>query len=179
MEKLPLLYESRPVGELTVRQEGEDTLFSAACRLPEQGLWCLWAVGREGTLRLGCPEQQQGEVRLSRRFSPRMTVPLGKVIRGEVRKALPVESSGWERVQAPERLFRTQWLSGALRGCGGVLTRRKGQVRLVAVPFSVEKPFPLVSLFCFARICTLENSRYAVFAFNREEWPIFQSLENL
>jgi len=179
MEKLPLLCEGRPVGELTVRREGEDTLFSAVCRLPEQGLWCLWAVGREGSLRLGCPEQQQGEVRLSRRFSPRMTVPLGKVIHGEVRKAARPQSTGWERVQAPERLFRTQWLSRTLRGCAGALTQRRGGVRLVALPFSAEKPFPLVSLFCFARICVLEQGSYAVFAFNGEEWPIFQSLENL
>lgn len=170
MDKFPLLYEGRPIGELTVRREGEDTLFSVLCRLPGKDLWCLWAVGQGGTLRLGCPEQQSGEVRLSRRFSGRMTAPLGPLHHGELRKA--VQPCGWEEVKHPAQLFHTPSLGKALQGCQGVLTKKKGDWRLLALPFSPEKPFPLVSLFCFAHLRKLREGTYIVYAFDGEEWPL-------
>ncbi|MBQ8389850.1 MAG: hypothetical protein IJX52_02585 [Oscillibacter sp.] len=173
MERFPLVCQGRPVGELTVRPEGEDTWFDVRCRLPEQDLWCIWAVGKEGTLRLGCPEQQSGEVRLSRRFSRRMTAPLGRLSHGELRRAAQQKKDGWERVQSPEQLFRSPWLRKALQGRQGVLTRVQGKRRLVALPFSAEQPFPLAPLFCFARMTAIREGTYLVFAFGEGEAPVF------
>lgn len=173
MDKFPIFYEGRMIGELMARQEGEDTLFSARFCLPEKDLWCLWVVGQEGTLRLGCPEQQSGEVDLSRRFSRRMTAPLGRLRHAELRKAAQQNNKyGWEEVKDPQQLFRTQWLRQALQGKKGMLTRKQESCRLIALPFSSEKPFPLVTLFCFAAIRDLREGKYAVFAFNAEEWPM-------
>ena len=177
MEKLPLLCKGRPVGELLVTREGEDTLFTANAVLPEKDMWCFWVVGRGGTLRLGCPEEPEGEVCFSRRFSSRMTLSLGSVLRGEARSVSQSERSTWEA--APKGLFRSPGLRQELSQEQGVLTRRWGNVRLIALPFSPEKPFPLTSLFCFANIRVLNGKKYAIFAFDGKEWPIFQSLENL
>ena len=87
MDKFPLLMDGKPTGELTAEQEGLYTWFSARCPLRPDGLWCAWAVGDRGELRLGVlePEGAQGHIR--RRFSGRLTVPLGRLLRGEVRPA--------------------------------------------------------------------------------------------
>ena len=86
MDKYPLLLDGRPEGELSVDREGLYTVFSARCPLAE-GLWCAWAVGDQGELRLGVlePEGRQGSIR--RRFSRQLTAPLGRILRGELRPA--------------------------------------------------------------------------------------------
>ena len=83
MDKFPLLWAGRPTGELTARQEALYTCFSARCALPEPGLWCAWAVGEGGELRLGVLEPDGAEAVIQRRFSRRMTEPLGRLVRGE------------------------------------------------------------------------------------------------
>ena len=56
-DKFPLLLDGRAEGELTVEREALYTWFNARCRLPEEGgLWCAWAVGQAGSLRLGVLE---------------------------------------------------------------------------------------------------------------------------
>ena len=87
MDKFPLLLEGRPVGELITEREALYTWFDIRCRLPEKGLWQAWAVGDQGELRLGIPEPAEGRTALRRRFSRRMTEPLGRLLRGERRAA--------------------------------------------------------------------------------------------
>ena len=127
MDKFPLLLEGRPAGELTAEYEPLYTLLSARCPLPD-GLWCAWAVGERGVLRLGVLEPQNGCGFIRRRFSHRLTAPLGRILRGEVRpngvtpEAAPSEEpSAWSPVPAPERLFRTPWLRQRMQGRQGVL----------------------------------------------------------
>ena len=62
------------------------------------GLWCAWAVGDRGELRLGVLEPAGERAVIRRRFSDRMTGPLGKILRGEVRAASPsaAETENWE-----------------------------------------------------------------------------------
>lgn len=172
MERVPLLYQGRSLGEVTAQKEGEDTCFRAVCRLPEKGLWCLWAVGSEGELRLGVPEGGE-EACLARRFSRRLTAPLGRLLRGELRLAVqPEEKPGWEAAPRPESLFRTPWLRRALAGQQGAMVCRTGKQCRLALPFSPEKPFPLPGLFCFACIRPIGGADYAVFTFDGQEWPV-------
>ena len=84
MDKFPLLWEGKALGELTVEREALYTWFTARCRLPREGIWCAWAVGDKGELRLGVVEPQNG---IRRRFSKQMTEPLGTLRRGELRPA--------------------------------------------------------------------------------------------
>ena len=53
MDKFPLIWRERPLGEMSVEREALYTWFTVCCRLPEPGLWCAWAVGEQGQLRLG------------------------------------------------------------------------------------------------------------------------------
>ena len=78
MDKFPLLWKEKAVGELTAEQEALYTWFEARCRLPGEGLWCAWAVGDRGELRLGVLEPVNGKLTIRRRFSRRVTEPLGR-----------------------------------------------------------------------------------------------------
>lgn len=172
MDKFPLMLEGRPAGELTAEREGLYTWFSAHCPLPE-GLWCAWAVGDRGELRLGVlePEGRQGAIR--RRFSGRLTAPLGRLLRGEVRPAGAGQPEVWEPAPAPERLFRAPWLCQRLKGVQRARTRRAGEVRYLALPYDRAKPFPLTTLFCFARLRSIDGDFYVVYAFDGQDRPVF------
>ena len=56
MDKFPLLREGKTVGELTVEREQLYTWFEARCRPLDETLWCAWAVGDLGEIRLGVLE---------------------------------------------------------------------------------------------------------------------------
>lgn len=172
MDKYPLLLDGKPTGELSVTQEGLYTWFSALCPLPE-GLWCAWAVGNQGELRLGVlePSGKQGSIR--RRFSRQLTAPLGRLIRGEIRPAGAREPEAWEPASSPGQLFRALWLRQRLRETRGALTRTAGETRYLALPYDKGKPFPLTTLFCFAHIRKIGTGDYVVYAFDRTDRPVF------
>ena len=70
-----LRWGAQEVGRLTAAPEGADTCFRAEYRLTE-GLWRLYAVGRQNRLLLGCAEGGQGI--LQRRFSRQLTEGLAE-----------------------------------------------------------------------------------------------------
>ena len=148
MDKFPLTADGRPAGELTAQREGLYTWFSARCPLPEEGLWCAWVVGDRGELRLGVlePEGKQGTIR--RRFSGRLTAPLGRLLRGEIRPAVA-------------------------KGAQGARTRQAGELRYLALPYDPAKPFPLTTLFCFARLRRIGGEDFVVYAFDGQDRPVF------
>ena len=174
MDKFPLVHRGQPVGELTAEREALYTWFEARCRLTGEGLWCAWAVGEQGELRLGVLEPADGRAAIRRRFSDRLTAPLGKLLRGEVRPAVPAaDAGGWEDAPHPEALFCTPWLREQLRGVRGARTRVREGRRDLALPFDPKEPFLLPPLFCFARVRELEGRLCAVFAFDGREQPLF------
>ena len=92
-----LRWGAQEVGRLTAAPEGADTCFRAEYRLTE-GLWRLYAVGRQNRLLLGCAEGGQGI--LQRRFSRQLTEGLGALLGGA---AEPVSTpEDWRPVWAGE-----------------------------------------------------------------------------
>ncbi len=172
MDKFPLLLDGRSAGELSSEQTGLYTWFSARCSLPE-GLWCAWVVGDQGELRLGVLEPMGTQGTIRRRFSGRLTAPLGHILRGEVRQLEGHKQDGWEAAAAPEAFFRAPWLRRRLKGTTGALTRAAENTRYLALPYDQRKPFPLTTLFCFARLQRIGTSFYAVYRFDAQERPIF------
>ena len=172
MDKYPLMLEGKPTGELSVQREGLYTSFHARCPLPE-GLWCAWAVGDRGELRLGILEPGEGQGTIRRRVSRQLTGPLGRLLRGEVRPAEVREPEVWESAAEPEGLFRAPWLRQRLKGARGALTRKVGDTRYLALPYDQGKAFPLTTLFCFAHIRRIGEAAYVVYAFDRQDHPVF------
>ena len=173
MDKFPLYQDKKPVGELTIEREALYTWFDARCRFPGEGLWCAWAVGDQGELRLGVLEPCGDRASIRRRFSDRMTIPLGKLQRGELRPVRPEGTVEWRQADHPEQMFQTLWLREKLRGAGRVLIKEVGGHRFVAIPYDSRRPFPLARLFCLARICRINGDPYVVFAFDGKETPVF------
>lgn len=168
MERVPILWNEAQTGELTLEPEGLYTRFAARCRVPE-GLWYLWLIGDRGELRLGVLEPEDGSFALRRHCSTRTTAPLGTVLRGEVRSASR-EETDWEQVPEPER--QSSWLR-QLRGQKEVWRRTEEGRTYLAVPYDKEKTFPLVPLFCFARVRQVRGRTCAVFTFDSGGWPLF------
>ena len=173
MDKFPLLWMGKSVGELACERESLYTRFAARCRLPGEGLWCAWAVGERGELRLGVLEPEGAEASICRRFSGRMTQPLGPLLRGEVRPA--VEDGGdWESASTPDHLFRSPWLRRSLRRVQGALTRTWTGGRELALPYDPAKPFPLAPMFCLARVRRLGEGWYVIYRLDRQEQPVLR-----
>ena len=103
MDKFPLMQGGVSVGELITEQEALYTWFEARCRLPGEGLWCAWAVGDRGELRLGVLEPCGDRATIRRRFSARLTAPLGKLRQGEIRPAHPPEPEDWTPLERSDR----------------------------------------------------------------------------
>jgi len=173
MDKFPLQWGGKSIGELAVEQAGLYTWYSAACRLPNHQLWCAWVVGERGELRLGILEPAGEGACIRRRFSARMAQPLGKLLRGEVRPAAETAAECWEEAGAPESLFQTPWLRSLLKDMDGVLTRKSGPRRYLAIPWDSARPFPLPQLMCFPAVRPIRQRCYAVFCFDEEENPLF------
>ena len=95
MDKFPLMQDGRPVGELITEREALYTWYEARCRLPGEGLWCAWAVGDRGELRLGVLEPCGDRASIRRRFSAQLTGPVGRLQWGELRPAHPAEPGEW------------------------------------------------------------------------------------
>ena len=171
MDKFPLLWEGKAIGELSAEQETLYTWLTVRCRLPGEDIWCAWAVGDRGELRLGVVEPQNG---IRRRFSHQMTAPLGKLLRGELRPAGDRTEENWTAAPEPDRLFRTPWLRRQLRDVRGALTRTAEAGRFLALPYDEKRPFPLTPLFCLAQPRNIGGKRYMVYAFDGKEWPVFR-----
>ena len=167
-----LRWGAQEVGRLTAAPEGADTCFRAEYRLTE-GLWRLYAVGRQNRLLLGCAEGGQGI--LQRRFSRQLTEGLGALLGGLYRLFPGTCVFGFflwlcQAVSAPED-WRPVW-AGEFPGLAlpeGALCRRVGRRRYLALPFQEDGPFPLTGLFCLASVRTLRGREWAIFALEDRE----------
>lgn len=172
MDKFPILWKGRTVGELILEKEPLYTWFAVQCHLPDSGLWCAWVIGEQGTLRLGVLEPTGGCFSIRRRYSDRLTAPLGKVLHGEIR-VVSNEETAWERVTEPNKQIRALWLRNLIKGKRDVLMRTEAENTFLAFLYDPKKPFPVVPLFCFAEIRPIEGQLYAVFAFDQKNQPFF------
>ncbi len=122
---------------------GADTCFRAEYRLTE-GLWRLYAVGRQNRLLLGCRGRTG--------YPPAAILPAAD---GGAGSAAGRGSGAGIR---PED-WRPVW-AGEFPGLAlpeGALCRRAGRRRYLALPFREDGPFPLTGLFCLASVRTLRG----------------------
>lgn len=153
----PVYIGDRAAGTMTVTAAGEDHLFEVICHPPEPGLWRAWVQGEGQRLALGLLEGG----RLRRRFSRRITGPLG-AHRWAGAESCAARDSPW-----PAR--RAGGLPPALPP--GSLCRREGRRVRLAAPYDREGPFPLTELFCLARIRAMDGGLWAEYRFE-DGYPV-------
>ena len=115
--QVPGAGRKQAAGELTVSGESLYTVFDVSCAKRE-GLWCAWAVGETGSLRIGVLEPEGDRLHITRRFSQRLTAPLGVLLRGEMR-ALGEEREHWEPLK--KETLQSPYLRRRLGAVPGVL----------------------------------------------------------
>ena len=196
MAKLPVLYGVETVGEADIERERLYT--SLRVHIPaRQGLWCAWAVGERGEVRVGVLEPAGGEDVISRRFSRNALAQAGTPVRVELRpvdaqrkpeeaRQILTETSkearhpaagsevpeSWSRAGQGQRLFHTARFQRQLRNIRDALTRTERGKRRVALVRDENAPFPLPELFCLASPARIGMQDYWVFSFDRQEWPV-------
>lgn len=68
--------------------------------------------------------------------------------------------------------FGVETIDRELADISGALWCVKGGVRLLALPYAQDRPFPLAELFCFARVETLRGREYVVYCFDGNGCPL-------
>ena len=169
MDKYPLYLDGKASGELTVDSAGMYADYRAVCRGTGPTLLRAYLVGERGEALLGVLAPEGGGLAIRRRLSRQETGGLGKLLRCEARRS---GDQAWEKVSAPEQLLTTPFFANMLRGVSGVLTRREGARRWVAVPYEPSQPFPMAPLFCFAKRRRIGERDYLVYAFDGKETPL-------
>ena len=165
----PVLLEGERVGAAAVEEEGERLAVTLRCREDGRGLFRGYLVCPGGEVPLGLLEPRGRELWLQRRLLREELRPLGRPV--GVRLGMSYAFAGeWQALQDPA-------LFAAAAGeelSGDLLWRQAGSLRQLALPYDPTRPFPLVRLFCFARILTIRGRRYAVYAFDGENRPRMQ-----
>ncbi|MBR2894494.1 MAG: hypothetical protein IKC03_02405 [Oscillospiraceae bacterium] len=186
MEEIKLYCRGKICGEVTMREEQGRTEIRCTMDDPRDGLYRAVLVGELGKLMLGVLEPQNGRLTLCRRPYTRDVAQLGTLLRIEVSCSFPFRRrSAWEMVEHPARLFQDAFLRRRLEPVSHAWRRRRGDGVVLAIPLREREPFPLVSLFCLARVERVEGERCVVYRFDSTERPLTepyinpQSVENL
>ncbi len=157
-----------PMGRICWQSMGIRTLLQAEMPL-QDGIFRAYAAGQQGRCLIGVMEPQDGVLRAKRILSRAEWEALGVLQRGELEMALQED---WQTLSQASDFFHTSYWK---RCCppGKALWRNQGGLRLLALPYIHNGPFPLPELFCFARLSTIEGGKYVVFAFDLREFPTF------
>lgn len=118
MDKFPLMQGGVSVGELITEQEALYTWFEARCRLPGEGLWCAWAVGDRGELRLGVLEPCGDRAPTGGGFPPADS-PSGKAAAGGDPPCPSAGAGGLDAAGALGSASPFPMASGAATPCAG------------------------------------------------------------
>ena len=170
MRRFPVFYRGAPCGEMTVAQEGLYLQFYARAALKGKVIPRIYLKGERGEMLLGVAEPAEGGYLLRRRISAGAVEPLGVLQCAQVSVQGEKEDSwrllGGEEVQLCRRYCHAlpSVQTGLFRLCCGV--------REIAFPCGERMPFPMVGLFCLARIEKIRGREYAVFSFDQKGEPI-------
>ncbi len=153
------LEDGSVAGSASVRQVGEDVLFSVSARL-SAGLWRIVAHGSGGTLALGVME---GGGVWQRRFSSRLTGGLGRVERVTAHRCAPARmESEWQGCCGDEAPDLPP---------GSLCRRRRGGCTL-ALPWREDGPFPWPERFCLARTGVMAGRLWVFYALDQTGVPV-------
>ncbi len=167
MDTCPVCYDNTPIGMLTMQREGGWIRAEIVCEKHGQGIYRAFLRCQRGEVPLGVLEPDGEKFRLCRRVNAREIESRGGVTGAMVRLSYSFREN-WR--QADGNFFhrghfgQTAW--------EGAMWRQEGERRLLAIPWNTGQVFPLVKLFCFARIFPVCGRCCVVFCFDQEEEPV-------
>lgn len=165
----PVWLEDEQVGTGAVVEEGERLAISIDCREDDRGLFRGYLVCPEGEIPLGVLEPRGRRLWLQRRLLREEVRPLGRPQGIRLRMSFAF-GGAWQDLKEPG-LF-SEAVGEDLSQTEGLLWRQEGERRYLALPYDPGRPFPLVRLFCLARIQNIGGRRYAVYGFDGDDRPL-------
>ena len=171
-QQYPLYLDSREAGSLTLFDEGGALCAQALCRPLKDGLYRAYLTGALGRVLIGVLEPRGEMLCAEKRLSAGEVRALGALRGGEALRSFSFSDEHWEP-SFPGRFFSDPALERRLRAQSGTLYRTEGNRRIAALPFDVHRPFPLMELFCFARLQTVEGKSRVLYAAGPDGVPVF------
>lgn len=158
-ERLPLYQNGTPAGLLLRREEGLHTVFTADC--PDgSGVRKVWLRSRSGAeLLLGTLAPEGGRWRLTRRVARSglerqgLTGEVwGELVSGGGQPQTCTPHVPQQRPQGIPLCPKDPVIAAALKAAPRGRWQREGAGWRLTFPWQVGQPFPLLPLFCFARV---------------------------
>ena len=171
----PVLYQGDQAGSVTLTAQGGRTQVEVSCRRDNTGLFRAYLLCERGEYPLGVLEPKGEGMGLRRTVRTGELQALGSTWRGELRLSYAfAHQTQWQSLAAAGEFFqRDAQLARELSGIPGALWRQERNVRLLALPYRTDQPFPITTLFCFAQIQTIQGQAYVVYRFDRDDHPVF------
>lgn len=167
-----------PNGGVTVRQDGERVICQAIGGIGRAGLYKAWLQGPAGKILLGTLIPEGGTLRLRRVMEvsqlearcgwPPTGAEISLVGAEDIRQE---KTGGWQWAKRPEKMVGDREVAQMLRGLGQVLYKKEKQGFLFAIPYSLQRPYPLTALFCLSTLGQINGQWYAIFSFSPHGYP--------
>lgn len=172
-------------GRLICREEGTRVRVTVETCPRRQGLYRGYLLGREGRYDLGPLMPREEGLGLTRILE---TADLRRrgcwpILGGGTELTHPFDGGGlppgWRRLRDPASLFpRDRTLARAAEASpAGMVCRLSQGDFCLAFPWEPGRPFPLPTLFCFARVRPLGSRTHVVFRFRADGRPILPEEE--
>lgn len=166
-------------GNLRCTQQGNRVELLMTAENDSAGLYQGWMRGENGQmLTLGTLLPDEGRLLLRRNLPMEQLMRAGcwpiatcglRLLHRFADCTLP---KGWHKEAKPAHLFpQDSVLSAQVKQLSGALLCSSREGFSLALPYNAREPFPLVSLFCFARIRTLGNGQYVTIPFDQDGKP--------
>ncbi len=173
--KRPFYLQGKCEGCLTLEPLRDRTVLSISCKKREEGVYKGVLYGKKGRISVGTLLPNDEMLQLRCILPTAQLEEAGEIERGEAILSFSASERteylpGWRKEPTPERLFEDPVLIKAARKLNDAWTRQENGVLFLALPWKGE--FPMLPLFCFARIMNLEGNLYVVFALDAHGMPI-------
>lgn len=165
-------------GQLTCRESGGRVEAVIEARPPDRGLYHGFLVGPGGTCDLGTLMPEGGSLRLRRTLSAAYLRQKGcwPILGGQLRQTYSFAQTphrGWRETGDLAALFPRDPLlaRAAAQRNRGLLRRHPEGGFSLAFPWDPKSPFPLIPVFCFARVGVLEGKPHVIYRFGENGGP--------
>lgn len=166
-------------GRLVCRTQGKQVEVTMTARPQGPGLYRGILLGRSGRVDLGTLLPEGEELGLHRTLSVEYLKKCGcwPVMggRAELRYAFGQRNlpRGWRQREDLAALFADPILARRVEEAPGALWQPgEGEGFSLSFPWDPKAPFPLVPVFCFARVENLSGRPWVVLSFRDGSWPM-------
>lgn len=173
MEQLKVFCRGSCQGKATVEHKSGRSEIEVSMKDPADGLYRAVLTGEHGQLPLGVMEPHHGVLILRRRPYLRDVERLGALKEVQASRSFAFRRPEiWKKTDRPAELVSSAYLKEQLIPYRTAWWKKSEGSLLIALPWDENSPLPMESLFCFARLDSVDGRRSVVYSFDKGETPI-------